>query len=742
MSKRQFSLCLGANVTVAVCLWGLLSPSTAAAQSNQLSDPGCGDWVLTVCVMRLLSSIEDTTGPSAVETDSQTTVPYDVCLYTPPYVIGQLDDGGTPLYLESTPPGLCETDPVTADLPLTYPSSPPLPLPGEYIITSYHCLDDGCPYPDAPLGCDDIFFGGTIYGITQAWIYAGPPQATGITPAYIVLGSQGQITISGNYLFDPFTGQVSYQYSGRSWGSGGALSAPTYSGNAVSGTVTFNYSVVPGATRGSQTFTFSTRFGTSNAATTLVADHSPVITGVTSPWWAGGTATVTVNGSYFGVNPQVNITLANPNDTNCDGPCVGAPVITQHSNTQITFTVTIGANEPGNLAWVSVTSNGYDNNPPGFLGPQPPTAYWGTAPNIPINPLLATTPVISYFGNAVTQNQQVYAGREMALSAGGIVVPNGLSLVSTTWTIQGTAIASYTANTSSVQVTALPNLIPGTSVTFYWVDSSVSGGCPQSPSCSVTFKYELSNLQTGSAAVTFNVGAPTGASATTVATYWVSVFLDSNQTSPYLGENVLAFRPFPATLAGIVFSAQAALPPGNQGSYQWVQLINSDQSQYINSKGNQACTVFTGPAGTPELDGTYPYGNGTGAVYTMSAPNDTAIDGPGNALPSIYGEWQTSMNATMYLGWVPTVDAACTLSNACTIPVPLGSMTWWWEGDAINTLHPQTNLTNWMLNCGTNACGQNRQQPNIAFHTASPSSDPNYSYPTWVNAVPLLGSCH
>jgi hypothetical protein len=238
------------------------------------------------------------------------------------------------------------------------------------------------------------------------------------------------------------------------------------------------------------------------------------------------------------------------------------------------------------------------------------------------------------------------------------------------------------------------------------------------------------------------VAAPTGANATTATTYWVSVFLDNNESSPDYGQSTLAFRPFPATLAGIVFSGQAGLPAGNQGSYQWVQLINSDESQYINSGGSQTCTVFTGPAGTPELDGTYPYGNGTGAVYTVSNPNDTAIDGPGNTLPDIYGEWQDSMNATMYLSWVPGLSAACTAGNGCTIPVPLGSLNWWWAGDAINALQPQTNLTDWVLSCGTNACGQNRQQPSITFQTAAPSSDPNYSYPTWANTVPLSPACH
>ena len=124
MSKGEFSSRVGAGVTV--CLWALLFPTTVAAQSNQLSDKGCGNWYFTDCLMPLLSSIQSTTGPNSVETDSETSVPYDVCLYTPPYVIGQLNDGSTELYFDATyPAASCDVDPVTgfvtADLPFSYP---------------------------------------------------------------------------------------------------------------------------------------------------------------------------------------------------------------------------------------------------------------------------------------------------------------------------------------------------------------------------------------------------------------------------------------------------------------------------------------------------------------------------------------------------------------------------------------------------------------------------------------------
>ncbi len=524
------------------------------------------------------------------------------------------------------------------------------------------------------------------------------PETTTIAPSYIVLESQGQITISGNYLFDPFTGLTNPitgltnpTYSGT-WGSGGGLSAPAYTGNAVSGAVAMNYTVVPGATRGNQTFTFQTRFGTSSPATILVADHSPVITGVSSPWQAGGTVTVTVNGLYFGVNPSVAFTLANPNDNNCNGPCVGPPVITQHSNTQITFTVAIGANQPaGNFAWVSVTSNGYDNNPPGFLGPEPQTANWGTGPNIPITPILATVPVILYFGNTVPQNpnQQEYVGQEMALSAGDIVVPNGLTILSSWWTIQGTAIAGYSASTASGQVTALPNPITGTGVTFYWTNASDAGGCA-SASCSVSFTYELSNLQTGSATVTFNVGGPTNVA---VATTPSAVNVRNPPSSDLTFPDVPVLQNGGGGVPGMKFLATATLPAPNPGLYWWVQLISSDQdcNLKLNSAGG-GVYCFNQIPGLPELDTTYPYGAPCPPycnVWKTNVPSDTAKDSPLSYLVLGQGEYMRSFYATMYLTWFPKADSVCTgtFYGPCTIPAPLGSVSWHWSGDGIDTLN-------------------------------------------------------
>lgn len=605
----------------------------------------------------------------------------------------------------------------------------PIELPGEYILTSNHFFDGGI----------DPFH------TTQVVMLAGVPQVTSVSPSTIILESSGQITIQGNYLMDPFASQANFQYSGQ-LGSGGYLSF--YSYNSGTGAVTLNYAIVPGASRGNQTLAFQSRFGTSSPATILVGDHSPAITGVSSPWQAGGTVTVTVNGLYFGVNPSVAVNLANPNDNNCNGPCVGAPVITQHSNTQITFTVTIGANEPGNTAWVSVTSNGYDNNPPRFLGPQPSTAYWGTGPNIPITPLLATVPVILYFGNTVPQNpnQQVYVGQEIVLSAGDIVVPNGLSIVSSTWTIQGTAVAGYTAsaaNPSLGQVTALPNPITGTGVTFYWTGASNAGGCAQT-SCSVTFTYELSNLQVGSATVTFNVGAPTGPPGNpqggpTVTATPSGVIVRNPPSLDLQLPDIPVLENGGAGAPGMQFLATATLPPANPGLYWWVQLISSDQSCNLNP--NYPNGVYCPPNSIPgpaELDTTYPYGYPCPPycnVWQTFVADDSAKDSPLTYLVLGQGEYMRSFNATMYLTWIPNADNACNaFYGPCTIPAPLGSVSWHWSGDAIDTLNivqaqnpppPQGNgnafsYQLWVPNWQNPSCANPHNSVANPFHAGGP----------------------
>jgi hypothetical protein len=99
--------------------------------------------------------------------------------------------------------------------------------------------------------------------------------------------------------------------------------------------------------------------------TASVGDSTPVILSVSPNVWDGGaTTTVTLGGEYFGTNtPGLSVTGIMLD---------GQPAIISHSDTQIVFSVTVDANDPGNTASIVVTSTGYNGNgfapPPGRPG--------------------------------------------------------------------------------------------------------------------------------------------------------------------------------------------------------------------------------------------------------------------------------------------------------------------------------------------------------------------------------------
>lgn len=148
------------------------------------------------------------------------------------------------------------------------------------------------------------------------------------------------------------------------------------------------------------------------------------------------------------------------------------------------------------------------------------------------------------------------------------------------------------------------------------------------------------------------------------------------------------------------------------------------------------------PAG---LDTTYPYGS-YGDVNSNNEP--TTRDSPGiglegaftyksTNLPVAVGEVAEGFAATMYMLWDPLIPPAglqtCspskstfdnitkavgyTNSTCASIPVPMASVSWTFNGDAIKTLNPSlgTQTNTWIYDGGTN--------PPVA---AGPSG-----YPVW-----------
>ena len=95
-----------------------------------------------------------------------------------------------------------------------------------------------------------------------------------------------------------------------------------------------------------------------------------------------------------------------------------------------------------------------------------------------------------------------------------------------------------------------------------------------------------------------------------------------------------------------------------------------------------------------------------GAVTNVTAVNDSPF------------------SATMYLMWTPPAASGCPNGSACTIPVPLGSVTWQWAGDATYNSSSQT----WSVKSGSGSAN--------AFAASN-------SFPSWNSLVPFKGvTCH
>jgi hypothetical protein len=731
-----FNLLLCAFGTI---LSGLLVTQPAVAQQ------GC-DYVEGISAFLI------STDASEVDTWSETYICPEIAVYYDAYVEGYLYQNNTLVdsgYALATP----YLNDAYGEMQYSYSGTYTFVLQSDHYVVAFFAFEeDGEEYYSNPDGFVESSGGeggsgedfgpgdGPVY-IDVEYIYLGStgvqmstaaPTITLISPTSAILGSSGTITVTGDSLLDVFTGETTPAITG----SGVTLNESS-PGSDTAEQVVLSYSIAASASTGNQTLTLATRFGTSNGVAFAVDDPAPVITSVSPSTWPAGVAKyqVTIAGSYFGTNPSVTT-----ND-----PYVlinGTPSVSQgFSNGQlassqtITLYVSVGVADPGGQYTLTVTSTGYGN---GFAQ-APPGGSLSATSQVAVSPYVPPAATILYFNGSIPAT--VYVGQLISLTTNASSI-SALPPTSYSWSFPasntGTVIASWSGNSSSGETaTSLsPTSLTSAAISFYWVSAGNSSPVTNSIQYAYCVNNSLAQCSSTSTA-SFSVAAPTSPTATTTTT-GASIVNSSG--------GLLAFQTATGSAPGIKLVAQSSLPSGNNGSYQWVQLLNSDQTQFINAQGPRTCTTFTGPAGTPELDGTYPYGNGTGTVTTTSVTDDTAQDSPNSGLPSNYGELQRSFNATMYLRWAPSAGGSCTAGNACTIPIPLGSATWWWNGDAINTLVPQGNGTNWVLACGD--CSQGQQNPNnvpptITFQAApAPGSSNNYSYLTWSNTVPLGGGCH
>ncbi|MCC7157777.1 MAG: hypothetical protein IT161_24565 [Bryobacterales bacterium] len=450
----------------------------------------------------------------------------------------------------------------------------------------------------------------------------------------------------------------------------------------------------------------------------------PVIYSVSPNQWPAGQATTfTISGDGFGYDPD--LTISGAGIVSYTPKCASAP--SPPCNTQIVATVTIDANTPGGMVeTITVTANGL--NPSGFL-PVPIQGQSGQATaQATTQAFIPPVPQIWFNGsNIAGQTVAVYVGQRIPLTA-VVSLPNGASPTSQSWNrvvqssgLSGTVVAGYNPQQASGTVITLPVATPGTCqtlsescLTFYWVDAGT---------WQWQYTYTYAN-QSRSAIATFNVLGPV------TATPEITTQVGSAQALVNAGVPgmYLAGVQFQTGQVGILFQTPALPAPGNNGTYHWVQIVNSDQIRLRNQDGVLTCLS---PAGFPALDNHYPYGTPGGSLFSVNRPNDTATDNPAINLTSTWGEAQRLFSATMYLMWDPTLPAGCTAATAtnastCTsIPVPLASVAWQFPGNAINTLQtqPPPNGTTWLVPCGPGQAGQ--------CAAVAPGTDPRQSFPQW-----------
>jgi len=581
----------------------------------------------------------------------------------------------------------------------------------------------------------------TLYG-ASAGFKTGAPSITQISPQQVTAGAPGTFTVSGSVLAG-----ANNETTAHSDSSG--VSVNIGSGDVSTtnpSTATVNYSIDPEAPTGSASFTLSTVWGTSNTASFIVDCGTPSISQLSnSNWTAGQSYTITINGIGFCSNSQVNVSVpsgsvACPNCTN--------PQIT--SANSITVTVTPSISDPTETATVTVTNDSGDSSDavkahgaspltskaanqkprPNFTCPGCGAAT--SAPAYANVMAVASQPSIYFNGANITDTstssptpvlvgQQIYLTIQLADGS-----DPGTVATSIDWTVPGVSIADFSvsSNASSAKVVPLTQTEQPT-IVFFWVSTGGSATVP------LTVKYSYcvdANKQScASASATFNVSGPTNATTTAKpGPAELMSYTDGDYTGPSLlfGDN--------GANPGMTFTAQMNFPstlPEEDQAAMFVQLVNSDNFKNLTHSGTT--TSCTGPANAPALDSHYPMNNASKMVAddvpTAPLEDDDDLE---------FAESQRLFSAITYL-MVPAPSTPCNsgLGVSCSVPVPLGSTTWQFNGNAINTLKIQslpnngaatTNNTSYIL---SSCSGCTSSSP--AFVPNTNPTSPTFGYPTW-----------
>jgi hypothetical protein len=316
-----------------------------------------------------------------------------------------------------------------------------------------------------------------------------------------------------------------------------------------------------------------------------------------------------------------------------------------------------------------------------------------------------SAPTINLNGTQVSGTQSVVVGQQIALTASQSL-PNCMALNSQSWTQPtGTTVGNYVASTASGSVTDTALPANSNSFTYYWI----APGNPLNVSYStglITTSGDGYTESSPTATAQFNVAGPTNLN---VYTCGGAAVCTSNGALAAVGIGVGPKIDFGVgTLNGIIFTASAN--PSPPGTFSFVQLLNSADTTYDQLNGTQC--LFNQGSG---LDGAYPYATAS-TPPTTNGPTATD-DSPGRSLFPDDSEVTVQFNATMYVMWTPSTVSA-------PIPVPMGSVTWSFTGDAVQNLSTGV----WSINTKTVSKGSAS-----AFVSST-------TYPTWATDIPSPGT--
>ncbi len=521
------------------------------------------------------------------------------------------------------------------------------------------------------------------------------------------------------------------------------------------------------------------------ATFTVTDPAAPVIGTINPPTWQAGAGPfqVTISGTGMNCSPVVsssdaNITFGTATFLNPDDPStitVQATVDPSDPGGAVDVFITTGgglggaafkslspaAASHGATSPASSKIAGSSSAPkpgtPSVTASTAPTPFITSPPSlvtvVPENPAPQIFMDAQDAPNLGCQGGSNITGKTKSVSPGQrlflcVPAPSGFTIQSQQWTVNNNdltkVVNGYAPSGTSGKATLLdPNAtdpqadMKHHTLLFYAI-------VPQT-TILVQYTYTLKDAsgnarQPVSASTTFTVGGPKGITMT-IPTNPVQLAHHNDQNNLDLGLFLSFGNPLVAGQSGITFNAKATSNPSS-GQYQWIQLISRVQTSNRKAEGTHTCestdnngnVVTDNPPNPtpPVLDSRYPYttdGQLTGIVASTS-------DNPGFQLtPGVYYEVaELSFKARMYLLWDPALKSTggtCTpasivnnvpqASTCDSIPVPLGSVAWSWQGDTVNqkTSNAGTVDDSWLTPTGSGTAG--------TFVPAATNTD----YPQW-----------